>query len=717
MAEKNNYNSALDLKKKMSEGMERCAELIGPVDESKKGKYGFVPGMELNVQSEAILRQLESMKEGVFSVMFTGIFSSGKSTLINAMLGKKLLQASVKPETAVLTKLIFQKKDERVVVVKKDLDNDKKPVKAIMSLNDFFKEYRVSQEDPEKFIKTVDHAIIELRDKGIADGMVQFMDSPGTLASAADTAVAHKFLAGANAVVYLMNAKNAFQEPDKIYIKENYSGKHLQNIFFAINQCDLLTDPEYDDLEEETRKQLKEVYTDSNGKFDKDLYNRRVFFISGYEAFMARIGEKIITRRGEIIPDLKKSNIEAFEGALEEFLTGGGRDKAAFEGYMPQLNKTYKAVCDEYLCQKRRYEQSEKEIQESIDSFENNKKKLEDIYRGISESSKSCVRNIRDDFSKIYDNSVNHIYSGWEEYFSNKPVKLGMGNYMGLLFDNILKKFRDEEVSEEKMKKHTEPLQKAISEYLKPQQESMSEDIKNAVSVRVNELAGQFETYTKLIGDLNMPITTEDIIQTLIESLPDDAEVKGGSLNGSMAQIIMGIIAMDPEVVMNGMSGQKKTSSALFDVLLNSVIETVALYLVWWPIGLGMLAVRLFKMIRGGKLAKGATEKQLLIGMRDGTVEAMRDNKEKSMNELEMGLAAIQRAGDTLTSQLREMIDSCENKLKAALDERRNDEKAAEKEISRMDNIKKSLFKTINELNKELFGKNVSEADLEKGGC
>jgi len=54
---------------------------------------------------------IERCKDPVFHIAFVGTIKAGKSTLINALLGRNLASTSVTPETAVLTKFRSSKKD------------------------------------------------------------------------------------------------------------------------------------------------------------------------------------------------------------------------------------------------------------------------------------------------------------------------------------------------------------------------------------------------------------------------------------------------------------------------------------------------------------------------------------------------------------------------------------------------------------------------------
>ena len=104
--------------------MQICADMLGPRDEEKQTKYGFIPGLGENELAKTLLARIESIRNGIFQVMFTGCFNSGKSTLINALIRRDALKTGASPETAVITKIFFNAAEEKVVIYKRKPRSD-----------------------------------------------------------------------------------------------------------------------------------------------------------------------------------------------------------------------------------------------------------------------------------------------------------------------------------------------------------------------------------------------------------------------------------------------------------------------------------------------------------------------------------------------------------------------------------------------------------------
>lgn len=141
----------------VANGLVKFADAIGPEDATKAAQYGFTPGSGMNTEAKLLVQKSEEIKQGVFNVLFTGVFSGGKSTLINALVGRKLLPTSIKPEIPTISKIWFGTPNEKVTVVysfdkEKSARKGKKPgEREQITLGEYQQEYRLQnkQIDPE----------------------------------------------------------------------------------------------------------------------------------------------------------------------------------------------------------------------------------------------------------------------------------------------------------------------------------------------------------------------------------------------------------------------------------------------------------------------------------------------------------------------------------------------------------------------------------------
>ncbi len=74
--------------------------------------------------AEDVARAMEGVRQFQVTVPLVGRFSTGKSSLVNTLLGRKILAENTMPETSILTEITYGEEDA-AVLVKKDLDAGK----------------------------------------------------------------------------------------------------------------------------------------------------------------------------------------------------------------------------------------------------------------------------------------------------------------------------------------------------------------------------------------------------------------------------------------------------------------------------------------------------------------------------------------------------------------------------------------------------------------
>ena len=706
-----NYSNAKALSIQMIDGLNTLADLVGSKDSGKERTYRFVPGLEMNESVKFLNSTVENIKEGIFQVMFTGAFSSGKSTLLNALMKKDILASNIKPETAIITKIIFGKREKKVIVVKKATDSATgEHLREEMSVDEFFHNYRVSQDDPEKFVKMVDYAILQLPEEGIGGSMVQFVDSPGTQNSAADNDIAHGFIEEADAVVFLINAVEPFNQDDKAFIAKNYAGKNMTNLFFVINRFDCVNDNEISNLKNHVQEQLRDVFTRPDGSFDQGLYNSRVYYTNAYGSLMARTNRPIKIMGQAINIKDSTTGVPDFEKAISRFLTDDGKDKAAFNKHMTKLARIYVEADAKIQKILEQYEKSSQALMAERDRIEVNKKLYESYISQIADCCHSCVKGIIDDAKNGYDSMINRVDSGWTNHFTENQTKLPMRDVMGLIFDS----FKSEAEKQKSMERRLQPLADAIQEYIKPETEKMAENLIQCFEVRLNTLERQLTDISKALNSLDDSVSFDDVAKSLADFGNENVNVGEGHANTSLFQVILGVISGDPETVIGGVAGGKKTSSVVVETLLKTALEYIAIYVVSWPVGLAMLAGRVFMMVKQGKANQRSGALQILEQMKPGVLQSLRENKDRYAMEIESKMSAITRGGNVVSQSFQKELDSHIKQLNDTIEQLEKNSSASKQERKRTDAIKKKMVEVISGMNRAINGKSLNEDGIKK---
>ena len=74
---------------------------------TRKEVNGNDIGLGMQLQYNRCMEEARIVTDGLFRVVVMGTFTSGKSTLINALLGSRILPESALPSTAILTFIQF----------------------------------------------------------------------------------------------------------------------------------------------------------------------------------------------------------------------------------------------------------------------------------------------------------------------------------------------------------------------------------------------------------------------------------------------------------------------------------------------------------------------------------------------------------------------------------------------------------------------------------
>ena len=204
-----------------------------------------------------------------FSLMVVGDFKRGKSTIINAILGRSIAPVNVAPETFTVNCISYGetpsveavlKNGKRVTLTQDDLSRER-----LTSLLDFFPgelEY------------------IDVRSDAPILKEIQIVDTPG-LSDLDDLDNQVKdFLIKADAVIYVASALSPFSESEQYFIASNIVPQNFSKVFVLINMIDAMNSME--DIERIVDR-IKE-------KCSQIIPGAEVYGISGIDEYRRKIG-------------------------------------------------------------------------------------------------------------------------------------------------------------------------------------------------------------------------------------------------------------------------------------------------------------------------------------------------------------------------------------------------------------------------------------------
>ncbi|MEN0060871.1 MAG: dynamin family protein [Myxococcota bacterium] len=264
----------------------------------------------------------QRVREGRFVVLLLGCFSSGKSTLLNALLGQPVLPVKVNPCTAILTELVYAETPS-VTVHHHDKDPEILTMEAFLDLY----QLRTTSEDEAGAEATdrfggIDRAVVGYPLPLLRNGVV-LLDTPGLDDDPVRTARTLSSLPDADAVIVVLSANRFLTDLERKTLRRELLPLGLTNLFFPTTMVDLLSllsddaDAALADLRKKAREALGPLAL-VNGE---DRFEERFFEIDARSALRARWNGKAGARRQPEDADaFAQSGLARFESTLERFL-------------------------------------------------------------------------------------------------------------------------------------------------------------------------------------------------------------------------------------------------------------------------------------------------------------------------------------------------------------------------------------------------------------
>ncbi len=260
----------------------------------------------------------EKFIKGVFSLVVAGQFKRGKSSLINAMLGKNILPVGVVPLTSIVTVLRYGSVPAAAVHFQSG------EIRTIPM--DVIAGYVTEKENPNN-VKSVKAVFIDYPSDWLREG-TQIVDTPGIdSVYQHNTDVARAYLPRADAILFVASLDQPLSRGELDFLAE--LRRYTEKVFVLLNKSDYLNTSELQEAVAFSSRTLREA-TGSEVS---------VFPLSARLALEAKISGRM--------EGLEHSGLPALEAALHGFLS---RDKAQVwrrsirQGLLAILSKAHLTV-------------------------------------------------------------------------------------------------------------------------------------------------------------------------------------------------------------------------------------------------------------------------------------------------------------------------------------------------------------------------------------
>ncbi|MGM0843686.1 MAG: dynamin family protein [Bacillota bacterium] len=381
--------------------------LLGTLEEF----HDLLNEMMLDVEMRKVNELQASILEEQFQVVVVGEFSRGKSTFINALLGKKILPSSAKPTTTILNKITYGNEPSISLHFHDSMQKPAKiseeqfaklvaPKEPIPGEADSEKQYEKQVE----FLQKISHAEIA-HPLSFSQNGVEIIDTPGTNdLDPAREEITNNIIPKSDAAILILSAIKILSESELSFLRDRLLANDIQKIFIVVNFKDQL------ESEEDERKVLDFAY-----KHLKDvLHEPKIYMVAAKHALNARRkenGEELVTKRGKPIPvwNLQETGFLELEQSLADFLQFE-RGAVKLQKPIQRTIKNIKDVKKKYVgLEKSALSQRMDGLQEKVEAFRPKLREVQEIGKDALKNIALELRKQEDELVRWYEREVQGI--------------------------------------------------------------------------------------------------------------------------------------------------------------------------------------------------------------------------------------------------------------------------------------------------------------------
>jgi len=264
-----------------------------------------------------------SLENNTFSVAVVGEFKRGKSTFINALLGKEILPSDILPTTATINRVRYGLTPSVEIIFKGD--NGEDGGVEYIGIDQLDEYVTKRTQEAEEMAATIKEAVVYYP-VSYCKNNVDIIDTPGLSDDETMTNVTLSVLPKVDAAIMVVMATAPFAETESNFLDQLLIEQGLGSVIFVVTALDRLRRVEEQEraLAQITERIKQSIVEHGQAEYGPDteayhLYLKRVgeprvFGLSGYLALQGK------TKHDEAL--LAESRFPEFETMLENFLTG-----------------------------------------------------------------------------------------------------------------------------------------------------------------------------------------------------------------------------------------------------------------------------------------------------------------------------------------------------------------------------------------------------------
>ena len=381
----------------------------------------LISQLQVDITNEEISKEINTTKNYLntqkFSIGITGVMNAGKSTMLNALMGREILGSAVVPETANLTIVKHNSTDNAKVYYwnTQEWERIVKSAEQLESMREFVNETnKIFGEDLKNYIRPTSRfdeidindlssytsaatsgkkcnlvKYVELGSKldFLSDG-IEIVDTPGLDDPVIQREeITKEYISQCDMMLHLMNVSQSATLKDVEFIIDAVLYQNISKLLIVITRADTVSKEQLDEVIKYTKSSIERQLKSQNKDSQLDYILKTIKFIpiSGRMALLHRTGrEEEALKAGYTI---EQTGILEIEQYLNETLFGTSSQKGelVIQSVKNQLQKVIEKQNSFYNYELQLLSKSKDELKVELQDFNKKKSVNTRIFQAMSE--------------------------------------------------------------------------------------------------------------------------------------------------------------------------------------------------------------------------------------------------------------------------------------------------------------------------------------------
>ena len=234
-------------------------------------------GKEFVKELRERLALIDKRSSEPFTLVILGDFKRGKSTIINALLGREVAPSNVSPETYTINEISYGEKSSAVAVLE---NGQRMPLEMA----------DIARERLEVLMKMFPAKVeyLEIRDPSPILREIRLVDTPGLSDLNDLDRQVTQYLVNADAVMYVASALLPFSESEQIYLSQHIQPRRFGMLYVLVNMIDAL----------DTQRDVDRILRRIQRLSEKIVPNSFVYGISGSDELKRKLRQTRVPDKG-----------------------------------------------------------------------------------------------------------------------------------------------------------------------------------------------------------------------------------------------------------------------------------------------------------------------------------------------------------------------------------------------------------------------------------